>query len=304
MQKFKNKIAFIIATKERPKELRRLLKSLEIQSYRPDQVIIVESGENRTEEIKAEFPGLEIKYLRCHPPSITKQRNMGIKKADPGMTLIGFLDDDVVLKNNALMEMMVYWENAPENIGLASFNITNLPSIFASRFKSLAVTEKLGLYSKKKGIVLPSGFQTIYGFVSNIVTVQYLPTPALVGRRDIFKKHMFDEWFSGYSYLEDLDFSYRVSKEYTLVIVQNAKYSHYPTSVGKESAFTFGIKEVINRIYFVKKNQGFSLFKCYLALTIRLSLNLYIALSEQKISYFYRASGNLVGFVKEMLRKT
>jgi len=301
MQKFKNKIAFIVATKDRPRELQCMMKSIETQSYKPDQLVIVDGGEKTVRKIVEGFPSLNIKYLRCFPPSVSKQRNMGINSTDAKITLIGFCDDDVVFKARAFEEMMIFWESASKKVGLASFNLNNPPKKIASQLKSTEIADKLGLYSRKTAAVLPSGFQTIIEKVSKNTFVDYLPSTALVCRNDIVERYKLDEWFKGYDYVADLDFSYSISKQYALVIVSNAYYNHNVTSVGKESAFTFGIKEVTTRIYFVKKHQELSLTKCYLSLAIRIFLSFYMAFYEQKLSYFLRICGNLVGIAKQIL---
>lgn len=82
-----HKIAFVVATKDRPVELRNLLKSLEAQSYKPDQIIIVDGSAEPIEDVLKEFPTLPIKYIRCIPPSATRQRNMGIKEVKPELHL-------------------------------------------------------------------------------------------------------------------------------------------------------------------------------------------------------------------------
>ena len=112
MKRSDHKVGLIVATKDRPAELRRLFKSLETQSYRLDEVIIVDGGTQLVENIVQEFPGLSIKYLRYLPPSAARQRNIGIKTISEELTLIGFLDDDTVLENNALEAMMNFWEKA------------------------------------------------------------------------------------------------------------------------------------------------------------------------------------------------
>ena len=296
MQKFKNKIALVIATKDRPQELRRLLRSLESQSYFPDQVVIVDGSAQSVEGALEEFSSLHIDYLRCLPPSAAKQRNDGIKAVHPEMTLIGFLDDDTVLESKALEAMMDFWERAAEDVGGAAFNIVNRPQLYASWLKSLPLTEKLGLYSKNGGKVLPSGFHTMIGYVPETTFVQWLPTTATVWRKGIFDEFQFDEWFKGYSYLEDLDFSYRVGKKYRLAVVSDGKYYHHPALVGRENNFIFGKKEVLNRIYFVKKNPELSLFKCYVGLIIRIFITFIFFLKERKFGYFERLGGNFFAF--------
>lgn len=59
-----NKIAVIVATKDRPGELRTMLKSLSVQSHLPEQVVIVDSGAEPDDVVAKEFPALPITYIR------------------------------------------------------------------------------------------------------------------------------------------------------------------------------------------------------------------------------------------------
>ena len=105
MLHYKNKLAFVVATKDRPAELGKMLKSLGVQSYRPDQVVIVDGSDQSVEGTVQEFPNLRISYLRCTPPSAARQRNVGIEAVDPGVNLVGFFDDDIELASDALQKM-------------------------------------------------------------------------------------------------------------------------------------------------------------------------------------------------------
>ena len=92
------KIAFVVATKDRPRDLRNMLASLAGQSVRPGQVVIVDASAKPVESVVAEFPSLRIDYLRHLPPLASAQRNAGIQAVAPAMDLVGFLDDDAVRK--------------------------------------------------------------------------------------------------------------------------------------------------------------------------------------------------------------
>jgi len=297
----KNKIAFVIATKDRPDDLFRVLESLSLQYRKPDQVIIVSSGQRPPKEIWDRHSLLSITAVHTGLPSAARQRNIGVKKADISMDLIGFLDDDVVLEKNALEEMMSFWKDAGETVGGVSFNQINHPRIFASFLKDLPLTEKIGLYSREKGRVLVSGFQTLFEHVEKSFYSDWLPSTAVVWRREIFKEHWFDEWFGGYSYLEDLDFSYRVGKKYRLAVAAEARYHHFPSVRQRVNDYLFGKKEVENRMHFVRKNQEFSLFRCYGALFIRMFLTLFHFIKEHKLGYIQRLAGNFIGLAKSFL---
>ncbi len=278
-----------------------MLKSLNDQSHLPDQVIIVDGGDYQVKDVVHEFPNLILNHLQCVPPSAARQRNVGLKAIYPEITLIGFIDDDIVLEPDALEKMMDYWENAPESIGGTAFNMVNHPQIYGKWLKSLSLTEKLGLYSKDRGKVLPSGFHTMIGYVPVITFVQWLPTGAVILRRRILEEFQFDEWFVGYSYLEDLDFTYQVGKTYQLVVVADARFYHYPAATGRDSDHMFGKREVANRLYFVKKNKELSLPLCRLGLVIRMLISLCLFIRERKPSYLHRMLGNIVGLAKSII---
>ncbi len=293
-------IAFIIPTKDRPSELRRLLKSLEIQTRRPDRVIIVDSGKTACQGIDREFRSLPIRYMRFSPPSAAGQRNAGVEAATHDSDLIGFLDDDVVLDEEALAKMMEFWDRAADDTGGASFNLVNGSRPSLAWLKYLPLSERWGFYKKQTGMVLPSGFQTIVQFLPKDEYVQWFPASASVWRRTLLSEFQFDEWFKGYSYLEDLDFCYRVSKVYKLMIAAEARYYHFPASFGRPNAYLFGVREVKNRLYFVHKHPEFSLAKCYLALLLRILISLVSAFQERKISYIPRIGGNVVALVESV----
>ena len=85
MTTFSNRIAFVVPTKDRPDDLRRMLNSIEAQSVHPEEVIVVDGSKDSIEELVKEFPILRIKYVRCYPPSLAKQRNVGMAAVAPGL---------------------------------------------------------------------------------------------------------------------------------------------------------------------------------------------------------------------------
>jgi len=295
------KISFVIPTKDRPSELRRLIESLMRQTRRPDQVIIVDSGRTPAAGIEKEFRILPIRSLSYSPPSAAGQRNAGIAAAAPDADLIGFLDDDVVLEDRALAQMMNFWDSAPGDIGGASFNLVNGSRPSLAWLKYLPLSERLGLYKKQAGMILPSGFQTIVQFLPCDDVVQWFPASASVWRKNLLSRFRFDEWFEGYSYLEDVDFCHRIGKVCRLMIVADAKYVHRPAPSGRPEAFLFGVREVKNRLYLVRKHPDFSVAKCYTALLLRIMISLVSAVQEKKIDYIPRISGNIVALLESVL---
>ncbi len=302
MQNHMKKIAFVVATKDRPHDLRKLLKSLSTQSHLPDQIVIVDSSAYAvTDVVTQEFPELNIKYIHHTPPSASAQRNIGIQSVDTNIELIGFLDDDIVLAPNALKIMLIFWRTAPDDLGGCAFNLMNPAPRSNSRLKESALTRQFGLYSDKKGVVMPSGWQTLAGTVKGTTFVEWLPSTAAVLRREIFERFSFDEFFDGYSYLEDLDFSFSVSRHYRLAIIADVEYWHYPSPSGRVSQYCFGKIEVRNRLYIVRKHR-LSLSRCYLGLLVRFFMTLGSALMTRKRADLQRALGNYMGIVQSFFQ--
>jgi GT2 family glycosyltransferase len=306
--------SMVVATRNRLSELRRMLRSFESQSVLPREIILVDGSDNPIEGDLNEFGNLPIRYVYCFPPSAAKQRNEGIKKVSPGVRFIGFIDDDIVLEPEALATMMEFWRSASGEVGGAAFNLLNHPVLYASRLKASRMAERLGLYSRTGGKVLPSGFQTMIGRVQESTRVEWISTGAVVWRREVLEKFRLDEWFREYSYLEDLDFSLQVNKRYQLWVVGEAGYYHYPGRTGRGSDFQFGRREVFNRIYLAKKHKALSLGKCRLALLCRIAIDLSLAAKklcsgrldaepgslEGNIIYWKRALGIALGLAQTM----
>jgi len=293
-------IAFVIATKDRPNDLRKLLKSLLDQTHHPDQVIIVDSSAIPVRLIINDFKPLNIEYIQHPKPSAAAQRNVGIKSVDSDVELIGLLDDDVVLEKQALEVMLEFWKTASNDLGGGAFNLMNPLPTGGKKLKATALVRWLGLYSREKGVVMPSGWQTLTGTGSETTFVEWLPSTAVVWRKDVFKKFSFDNFFDGYSYLEDLDFSYSVGKKYKLAVLADAGFYHYPSLAGKGGGYQFGIIEIRNRLYFVRKHK-LSLPKCYSGILIRILISLGDAIKNRENFHFERAIGNCIGFAQSFI---
>lgn len=297
MNVFMHKFAFIIATKDRPEEIRTLMQNLVDQSIHPSEVIIIDASKISNENVVSEFQMLKIKYLHyAGEPSASAQRNLGIRAVNPGIDLIGFLDDDCTLEEGALEKMMRFWDKAPSNVGGCSFNLRNPAPAGNRKIRCNSITRWLGIYSDIPGVVTRSGWGTITGTVDKDLEVKWVPSTAVVWRKQIFNTEYFEEFFKGYSYLEDLDFSYNVSKSYRIMILADAGYYHHHSVSGRTSRLNFGIVEVINRIFFVKKH-NLSLSRCYCALIIRLALTLINSLKTFDKHELERFFGNIAGFL-------
>jgi glycosyltransferase involved in cell wall biosynthesis len=86
-------VSVVIPTRNRPESLRRLLRSLEAQTYPLHQVIIVDSSDgDNAHDIRGMFPSLPLLHLRSEP-HVCLQRNLGIRAASTDYIFL--CDDDI-----------------------------------------------------------------------------------------------------------------------------------------------------------------------------------------------------------------
>jgi glycosyltransferase involved in cell wall biosynthesis/GT2 family glycosyltransferase len=294
------RLVFVVATKDRPDELGRLWESLLAQSRPPDEVVIVDASARPSPPAGAGGGRPALRFIRSSVASAARQRNLGLEALGPDTDLVGFLDDDAVLEPGAVEAMLRFWAQAGPEVAGAAFNMANHPPLDHPGLKRTALAARLGLYSRRGGAVTASGFQTMIGPVDADVWIDWLPSGASVWRREVFSRHRFDEWFEGYSYLEDLDFSYRVGKTGRLAVVSSARYRHLPAAGGRGGGYEFGVREVLNRVRFVGKNPELSPAKCRAALVARLLMSIAAGIEELQPDHLRRAWGNAVGLARSL----
>jgi glycosyltransferase involved in cell wall biosynthesis len=292
----KHKLTIVVPTKDRPNQLRRMLESLGLQSSLPDQVVVVASGSEESREVVNQFSSLNIQYIHLSRAGTSWQRNAGLKVVDPASTLVGFLDDDIVLEPDALEAMLAFWEEAPADVGGAGFNFRDILVPETERKWKLRpiiwLYNAFMLRNERKGRVLRSGFPTPIFPVSENTYTDWLEA-LFVFRKEVTERFQFDDFFAGYSYLEQVDFSYTVSRKYKLCVVCDARMTHYSDHI--RNSYLLGKMQVINRIHFVRKHEELSSPRCYFTLMLHMFFNVAVGVLLRDMGYFKRAWGNCVG---------
>jgi hypothetical protein len=167
-------------------------------------------------------------------------------------------------------------------------------SDFLTLLKKSFFSKKFNLYSDADGKVMKNGWHTKINNLKKDKFVQWLHTAATIYELKKINKIKFDEELGEYSYLEDLDFSYRVNCRFKLLLVAGAKFLHR-NNIARNS-FAFGKLEIQNRYRFVKKNNlNIKLF--YISSLIRFIISL-SGIIKFNFKLVLRSVGNLAGISK------
>ena len=293
-------LGFVIPTKDRGEDLRRMLRSLVSQTRLPDQVIVVDGSGVEGSCCVAEFPELRIDYVRLLPPSLSAQRNAGMAMLRPEITHAGYLDDDVVLELDAVYEMASFWGGAALDVGGAAFNVVNGASSSSSALPRRSTVAGAGL-----GSISPSGIVREWGEVQANLETDWL-YGGTIWRREVIESYSYDTWFQGTGFMEDVDYSYGVREHYRLLVVAAARLAHFTQPVRPDRQFLFGKWQVVNRMYIVRKyrHRGLSLHKAWGASLMLLAANTGRGIFLRHLGLWNRGMGNLVGLFSELRGKS
>jgi GT2 family glycosyltransferase len=279
--------------------LKKLLDSIKKQIVAPHQIIIVDGSDQPINSQIQEYLSDTITCVRCFPPSLTKQRNAGLNYLQGDITLIGYLDDDIEFEPDTIQNLLRFWESCPDNTGGTQFNIINNPP---RNLLSRGLTRFFFIDSKISGKVLRSGFVSTELPLIKDLHSEWLCGGATIWKREVLRSYSFDEWYAGWAYHEDVDFSYRVSRKYDLVVLAGSKVWHNPPPYNNSKKYALGKMMVVNRYHFIEKYPEFSTFPFYWSTCGQIILNVLKSLWDRDRGGINEAQGNISG-LHHILRK-
>jgi glycosyltransferase involved in cell wall biosynthesis len=173
-------VTLIVATLGRSCELERLLGSLEKQSYRSFEVIIVDQNEDdRLAFTLQSHPGLRLRHLHS-PRGLSRGRNVGLAHASGDIVAIP--DDDCWYPENLLASVATWFDSHPEFSGVSGIKraADDTPvgprwpkracEVFAKTlwqcgissavFMRRTLTDRVGLFDENIGVGAPTRYQS------------------------------------------------------------------------------------------------------------------------------------------------
>jgi GT2 family glycosyltransferase len=259
------KISVVIPTKNRVQDIIKCIESIMVQTLLPDEIVIVDASD--TQELRIEVrhrftEKLKIIYIHSKP-GLTHQKNVGIGVSCGD--IVFFLDDDVILDKDFMKEIVRAFEKDKEKrIGGVHGNIVEVRDdkssvnlILREIYAALNATVATAFFLDKKsktGKFQLSGFPTYAYGINKVVRVECVPGGLTAYRREVLDEFKFDENLQGYSWGEDDDFSYRVSRKYKNVYTPDAKVIHNCSPVAKDKKSVRMKMMIENHYYLFKKN--------------------------------------------------
>ena len=188
----------VIVPMYRGEYITKLVEQLNQQTFKDFEVIIVDSGEDRGDDLH-NLCDFKLKYLFKGDIGAAKARNLGIEYARGD--IIAFTDDDCQPDADWLKNAKSHFEN-DSLVGLEGYIYTDDSKINDPKYR----------------IVTNSGFEGI-GFM----------TANLFIRRDIVEKiGGFDERFDKPHFREDTDFAWRAQNYGAIPFAKNVRVFHPP----------------------------------------------------------------------------
>jgi GT2 family glycosyltransferase len=242
------RFSVVIATRGRPAVLRETLDSIARCDPPPHEAIVVDGDPARSAEPVARAAAARYAHAA---PGLTLQRNVGLDLAQGDVVV--FVDDDTDL-DPGLFAALARGYREPDVVGVTG------------RVHDREL-RRFGNMRSRWRRVLPGGGRegswTRFGYPRWVQDetrerdVEYMLGGLTTARREAAARVRFDERLRGYSYLEDEDFSYRLSRLGRIRFLPDAQVLHKNVGAGAKlgpGARDFNRTVVVNRAYLFRKN--------------------------------------------------
>jgi GT2 family glycosyltransferase len=240
----------IVATKDRPRDVERLLTSLADQTEPPDRVLVVDAGAPPLELPRAyPFP---VEIVRSEP-GLVRQRNEGLARAVADV--VAFFDDDVELEPEYLEVVRRWFEAHSETSGVSGETVNDRERPAASR-----LFRRVFALANDDGRLRASGDVAYLRHPLRPTRVDVIPGHSMIYRREKIAGLRFDSRIEGTYGGEDVDFAMRASLRGELWMVPAARLAHLKSTTSRLDSRQRTRQIMINNAYlFAKHRETFRL---------------------------------------------
>ena len=208
------KFAVVIATRNRHAALSKLLTDIKNSETRPDQRIIVSSGDPLSRETLEIVGATRVSHLHLVEGGQIAQKKSGIELVQDDIDWVIFLDDDVRISSKLLSQFKNEVKNLESryinSIGGVGFRIPETSRITQRNYVHKLVARIFLLDSPRRGKVLLSGHPTSYMESNLRMRTEWL-TGISAWKKDLLSEYGSKFQHTSYAAMEDVFFSYKVS---------------------------------------------------------------------------------------------
>lgn len=281
--------AVVIATKDRPHAINRLLELLQRQTVQPDTIIISACSREDVGERCTHASNVEVLF---GPPSLTAQRNRALALLGQKAEIVIFFDDDFIPSRFWIERVQVLLKSQPEVGGVTG------------RVLADGVISKEIAWSEGQSIVEKAdNSASRISMEDHTKTTNASPYGCnMAFRGSIIQNLEFDERLVLYGWLEDRDFGSRAADRARTVFTDLLWGVHLGTRSGRTSGLRFGYSQVVNPWY-LKQKGTMGLLDGYGYIARALTKNAVgTVFRTSEIDRQGRLKGNLMGLM-DILRK-
>ena len=252
--------SILIATKDRPENVEKLLRSIAESTTKPKFVVLISSGHPIHNIVSKYMDKLKIDYFHSEITGQVNQKKIGIARLQKEIPWVVFLDDDLLLSPNCLekaFETLSHHNSSGENIVGIGLGLTPTARLKRSSRVQNLVGSALRLSSGSPGRVISSGQGVSYLENTEPIFTQWL-NGASIWRIESALDYTSLVPSTRYAACEDLVFSYQQSKKGKLLFAPEARVTFQVKEPNNYNSGQVIISATAWRYFFVKTNPELS----------------------------------------------
>ncbi len=192
-------------------------------------IVVDASTNNETERVLDRLreirPHIALHYVRAREPGTAKQRNQAAEVCQTlGIDVVHYIDDDTEVLPGYFRVIEARFASEPELAGVGGV-IEYHPGERAKKLKRIFF-----LWGPHEGSVLRSGRAMTGqypGMSRNGFAPDYLYGCSMSYRTEMVLNYRFDDRLEGYSFNEDVDLGFRISRHHRLIVDPSARCIHH-----------------------------------------------------------------------------